>query len=42
MMQLMGWDFNTALKNYGEGWRLQRRLYQQKFHEGAAVKFHPT
>ncbi|KAI9457408.1 cytochrome P450, partial [Boletus coccyginus] len=34
-------DFNFAVSRYGEHWRLCRRIFQQTFRAGAALRFRP-
>ncbi|KAJ7222152.1 cytochrome P450 [Mycena pura] len=39
--ELMGWDFNIALMNYGDEWRTHRRLFNGAFNAKAALKYRP-
>ncbi|CAA7269235.1 unnamed protein product [Cyclocybe aegerita] len=41
MIYLMGWDFNSALKHYGDDWRQHRRLFQQLFKREVSIEYQP-
>ncbi|KAF8157041.1 cytochrome P450 [Crassisporium funariophilum] len=41
VVELMGWDFNFGLMDYGETWRRLRRLMHLSFHPSAALKLRP-
>ncbi|KAG6841199.1 hypothetical protein C0991_000996, partial [Blastosporella zonata] len=38
MIEMMGWDFNTALVQYGDKWRRHRKLFQQNFTKAMVQK----
>ncbi|KAF9534905.1 cytochrome P450 [Crepidotus variabilis] len=40
MAQLMGWNFPTSFKPYGEQWRAERRLLQHHFKPDAMPSYH--
>ncbi|EGO03750.1 hypothetical protein SERLA73DRAFT_119400 [Serpula lacrymans var. lacrymans S7.3] len=42
IIALFGGSFNSALLNYGNRWRLHRRLFQQAFRADAAMIYRPT
>ncbi|EMD40133.1 hypothetical protein CERSUDRAFT_151114 [Gelatoporia subvermispora B] len=37
----MGWDWNTAMMEYGQKWRNHRRLFHQYFNQGAVKQYEP-
>ncbi|KAF5325127.1 hypothetical protein D9619_010038 [Psilocybe cf. subviscida] len=39
MVELLGWDFGTALMPYGARWRRQRRLFQKMFKKDMSLKY---
>ncbi|KAF7336336.1 Cytochrome P450 [Mycena venus] len=39
--ELMGWDFAFPFMNYGDEWRLGRKLFHAAFNRSAATQFHP-
>ncbi|TFY82498.1 hypothetical protein EWM64_g1513 [Hericium alpestre] len=41
MIDLMGWDWNTAMIPYSERWRMHRRMLNQNFRAKAALEFRP-
>ncbi|KAG2126957.1 cytochrome P450, partial [Suillus clintonianus] len=41
MIEPFGWSVNFAFTGYGDEWSLCRRLFQQTFHPGSAIKFRP-
>ncbi|KAJ7237342.1 cytochrome P450 [Mycena rebaudengoi] len=41
LKELMGWDFNIALMDYGDEWRIHRRLFNGAFDVKAALKYRP-
>ncbi|KAA1476342.1 cytochrome P450 [Dentipellis sp. KUC8613] len=42
MIDLMGWDWNTALMPYSEKWRIRRRMLNQNFRAKAALEYRPS
>ncbi|KAF8183439.1 cytochrome P450 [Pholiota molesta] len=41
IMELMGWDHNIGLLQYGDKWRVHRKICQQNFNARAAVDYQP-
>ncbi|KAI0309928.1 cytochrome P450 [Amylostereum chailletii] len=41
MIDLMGWDFNSAFTPYGNKWRTSRRMMHQFMHLNASKAYHP-
>ncbi|CAA7269889.1 unnamed protein product [Cyclocybe aegerita] len=41
MLDLMGWNFATGFKPYGDSWRRHRRLHQQAFKADSIAVYHP-
>ncbi|KAF9479967.1 cytochrome P450 [Pholiota conissans] len=41
MMKLMGWDHNIGLLQYGDKWRVHRKICQQNFNARAALDYQP-
>ncbi|KAF9045269.1 cytochrome P450 [Panaeolus papilionaceus] len=41
-MELLGWDYNFGLFEYGDFWRKHRRISQQNFRATAVHKFYPV
>ncbi|KAF9533214.1 cytochrome P450 [Crepidotus variabilis] len=39
MIDLMGWKFMTAFKEYGDKWRAERRIFQQSFKPDAVLAY---
>lgn len=37
----MGWDRNIGLNQYGDKWRIHRKICQQNFNQRAAAVYHP-
>jgi cytochrome P450 len=37
----MGWDHNIGLLQYGDKWRVHRKICQQNFNARAAVDYQP-
>ncbi|TFK40527.1 cytochrome P450 [Crucibulum laeve] len=42
MVDLMGWDFNTGQKRYGDDWRVHRKVFKQAFRPDAMPKYRPV
>ncbi|TFK25346.1 cytochrome P450 [Coprinopsis marcescibilis] len=41
VVELMGWDFNLGMMDYGNVWRKHRRLAQQTLHPSSSRPFRP-
>ncbi len=41
VQQRMGWDRNIGLNQYGDTWRIHRKICQQNFNQRAAVGYQP-
>ncbi|KAF9533208.1 cytochrome P450 [Crepidotus variabilis] len=39
IIDLMGWDFSTALKPYGDHWRVERRMFQQAYKPDVVMSY---
>ncbi|KAF9533207.1 cytochrome P450 [Crepidotus variabilis] len=39
ILDLMGWDFNSGLKPYGDHWRIERRMFQQAYKPDVVVSY---
>ncbi|KZT18054.1 putative CyP450 monooxygenase [Neolentinus lepideus HHB14362 ss-1] len=41
LVNMLAWDFNFALKPYGEAWRQRRREFHQQFRAEKTMEYHP-